>query len=179
MRLAEMSAQQAAAAQQQAQRPTEPDVLEKHREVLDPRLVEVVAAERRQFQEALARQQAQFEIQLGKSQLQQAAAANPAMAPYVAEATKLYEQSRASGSRATPDEALMHVLGQAHMKQLQRVAPVAGLPPQAFNAPNAYLPAAPPPATAASFQLPADLESRPLAEQIALMERAGFGNTPI
>ena len=166
------------AAQTPVQTPA-PDPMQAHRGELDPRLVEILEHQQKQFQMALAAKTQHFEIEMGKAQIAQMAAAAPGIKPEVyAQAVQVYEQSRRNGSNPTPEEALLHVLGKATLAQMQRAAPVMGVSPQAFNSPFATLPPTAPPPVAGPT-LPGNIDELPLDQQLALYEKAGFGNQPL
>lgn len=175
-RMMEMSTQ-ALQAKAPVQAPVDP--LAQHREALDPRLIEVLEAQKLQFERQLQARTDQLEIAMGKNQIHEQARAMPGLKPEVInKAVQLYEQSRANGMRPRPEEALFHVLGLEYAQQMRQVAPVAGIPQTAFNS---YQPVQPhvQPAPTPSFSLPANFDNLPLDQQLLLLEKAGVGDKPI
>jgi hypothetical protein len=169
--------------QRPAPAPAAPDALAQHAAELDPRLVQVLEAERARMQAMFAAKMAQVEATQGQLQIQAAAAQMRNVPPEVAQrAQQLYQQAKLNGSAATPDEAIRYALGDWYLQQQQRAAGVAGVSPQAFNAPFPVLPAAPViPAAATQQQYiePPDFESWPLSKQLQYMEQKGIGNSSL
>lgn len=168
----------------EAQRPAPqaaPDPLAQHADALDPRLVEILRAERERMEMSFRAKMQQVEAQQGQYAIQAAAAQLRNVPPEVtAKAQQLYHQAKTNGSAATPDEALRYALGDWYLQQQQRGAGVMGLPTTAFNAPMAVPPSVNVmPAAQPSRSAPADFESWSLTKQLEYMERSGIGDVPL
>lgn len=160
--------------------PAQIDPLAQHKNDLDPRLVEVLEAQRRQFEQQLQIKTAALEVAQGKFSIMQSAATVPGIQPdVVQQAQRLYEQSKLAGNNPSPDEALRFAIGDAFLKQQARAAGVSGIPTNFYNPTHAVVPSAPAMPPQSSPALPADFESRPLQEQIALMEKLGYADKPL
>lgn len=171
IKMAELAAAQAAP---KSIAPAAPNPIEQYKSDLDPRLVEILAHQERQFQATLQERTRRMEIELGKNAIMAEASRNPALLPYATKAAQLYEQSRMQGGAPSPEEALRYVIGDDLLK---RGAINQSIP--TFT-PTATLPPAPvPPAQNTSAVPPSNFESLPLEQQIAWMEKNGYGDMPL
>jgi hypothetical protein len=159
----------------------EPDPLAQHAEALDPRLVQVLQAERQRMEAVFRTKMAQVEAQQGQLSIQAAAAQMRNVPAEVTQrAQQLYQQAKLNGSAATPDEALRYALGDWYLQQQQRGAQVVGLPTTAFNAPLPVPPSAPVlPNVTGPKPVPADFDNWPLQKQLTYMEQNGYADLPL
>ena len=166
----------------QAQRPAPqatPDPLQQHAEALDPRLVQVLQAERERMEAIFRQKMAQVEAQQGLLAIQSQASQSNVPAEVTQRAQALYQQAKQNGFNPSPDEAFLYALGGWYLQQQKKGAQVVGLPTTAFNPPSAVPPSVNVMPQQQSRQAPADFESWPLNKQLAYMEQQGFGNEPL
>lgn len=171
----EMAARQAAPAQAPAPAPVDP--LASYTDKLDPIALEAVraatAATQKQFQEEIARQQAQFAAQMSEMQIHTLAAQQQAKIPEEVrkEAVNI---ARKYGTAA--DVALKLAYGEFALKQHAKVAGVAGYQPPTTPVMTS---AAPAPTQSASRRAPpADLDNLSPSEQLKWFEANGIDDQP-
>lgn len=176
-RMMETQAQLLASQQRPAPAAT-PDPLQKYAEVLDPRVIEAFQAERARMEADFRAKLAQVEAQQGVLAIQSAAASAKIDPAVAARAQALYQQAKNNGANPSPDEALKYAIGDWYVQQQAKAGQVLGLPTTAFNAP-VPVPQSFSVPPQAQRQVPANLESLPLEQQLALLEKLGFGDDPL